>query len=53
MKAPKNPSTQPRLFQVIDMEDLIPPHHILRQINEAVDFSVIHDWVAPLYTEKT
>ncbi|ANB59870.1 transposase [Anoxybacteroides amylolyticum] len=53
MKAPKNPSTQPRLFQVIDMEDLVPPHHILRQINEAVDFSVIHDWVAPLYTEKT
>ncbi|OKO94804.1 Mobile element protein [Geobacillus proteiniphilus] len=27
--------------------------HILRQINEAVDFSVIHDWVAPLYTDKT
>lgn len=53
MKAPKNPSTQPRLFQVIDMEELVPPHHILRQINEAVDFSVIHDWVAPLYTEKT
>jgi len=53
MKAPKNPSTQPRLFQVIDMEDLVPAHHILRQINEAVDFSVIHDWVAPLYTEKT
>lgn len=53
MKAPKNPSTQPRLFQVIDMEELVPPHHILRQINEAVDVSVIHDWVAPLYTEKT
>ncbi len=52
MKAPKNPSTQPRLFQVIDMEELVPPHHILRQINEAVDVSVIHDWVAPLYTEK-
>ncbi|KAF0993805.1 hypothetical protein BJQ97_00430 [Geobacillus sp. TFV-3] len=53
MKAPKTPSTQPRLFQVIDMEDLVPPHHILRQINEAVDVSVIHDWAAPLYTEKT
>lgn len=53
MKSPKNPSTQPRLFQVIDTEDLIPPHHILRQINETVDFSAIHDWVAPLYTEKT
>ncbi|MGG3894616.1 IS5-like element ISGka1 family transposase [Geobacillus stearothermophilus] len=53
MKAPKNPSTQPRLFQVIDMEELVPPHHILRQINETVDFSIIHDWVAPLYTEKT
>lgn len=38
MKAPKNPSTQPRLFQVIDMEELVPPHHILRQINKAVDF---------------
>ncbi|KJE26829.1 transposase IS4 family protein [Geobacillus kaustophilus] len=52
-KAPSPPSTQPRLFQVIDMEELVPPHHILRQINEAVDFPVIHDWVTPLYTEKT
>ncbi|KPC99289.1 hypothetical protein LR69_02418 [Geobacillus sp. BCO2] len=47
MKTPKNPSTQPRLFQAIDMEELVPPHHILRQINEAVDVSVIHDWAAP------
>ena len=53
LKARKISSTQPRLFQVIDMEELVPQNHILCQINEAVDFSVIHDWVAPLYTDKT
>ncbi|MEB3750722.1 hypothetical protein EP10_001563 [Geobacillus icigianus] len=53
MKAPKHPSTQPRLFPVIDMEERVPPHHLLRQTNEAVDVSVIHDGVVPLYTEKT
>ena len=25
----------------------------LHQLNEALDFSIIHDWVAPLYTERT
>ncbi|WP_054949221.1 IS5 family transposase [Numidum massiliense] len=53
LKAQKSSATQPQLFQFIDMEALIPKSHILRQLNEAIDFSCVYDWVAPLYTERS
>ena len=46
-------SHQPKLFQHIDMEALVPQNHILRQIDRVLDFSAIHEWVAPLYSERT
>ncbi|MBT9260259.1 MAG: hypothetical protein KM310_11010 [Clostridiales bacterium] len=35
------------------MEALVPQNHILRQIDRVLDFSAIHEWVAPLYSERT
>lgn len=53
MKACKSSAIQPQMFQFVDMDELVPKKHILRQLNEALDFSIVHDWVAPLYTERT
>lgn len=53
MKAYKSSAIQPQMFQFADMDELVPKKHILRQLNEALDFSIVHDWVAPLYTERT
>lgn len=52
MKASKQHGMQPQLFQMIDMEELVPQKHILRQLNEVIDFSHVHDWVAPLYADR-
>ncbi|MBE3551050.1 MAG: hypothetical protein IMX03_07495 [Brockia lithotrophica] len=35
------------------MEALVPQNHILRQIDRVLDFSTIHEWVAPLDSERT
>ncbi|QKY70858.1 hypothetical protein [Lentibacillus sp. CBA3610] len=43
---------QPSMFQYIDMEDLVPGNHILRRVKDVIDFSAVHDWVKPLYSEK-
>ena len=53
MKACNPSAIQPQMFQFVDMDELVPKKHILRQLNEALDFSIVHDWVAPLYTERT
>lgn len=53
MKAPRSSAVQTKMFQFIDMEELLPKRHILRQLNAAIDFSCVHEWVAPLYTERT
>ncbi|MBG9794585.1 hypothetical protein ABD76_19640, partial [Paenibacillus dendritiformis] len=53
MKAYKSSAVQPQMFQFVDMDELVPKKHILRQINEALDLSIVYDWVAPLYTERT
>ena len=50
MKAPTLRPTQPQLFQVVDMDALVPPHHILRQLQTAIDFSRVREWVDPLYS---
>lgn len=34
------------------MELLVPPHHILRQLRSAMDFSRVREWVDPLYSQK-
>ncbi|QKY71252.1 transposase [Lentibacillus amyloliquefaciens] len=53
MHSPKQNHVQPSMFQYIDMEDLVPEHHILRRVKDVIDFSAVHDWVKPLYSEKT
>ncbi|PTX46025.1 transposase, partial [Melghirimyces profundicolus] len=30
-----------------------PQKHILRKLKDVIDFSQVHEWVAPLYSEKT
>mgnify|MGYP000896846201 CR=1 FL=1 len=35
------------------MEDLVPKDHILRKIEEAIDFSFIYDLVKDKYSEDT
>lgn len=53
MKAKKSVTVQPKLFQFIDMESLVPKKHVLRQLDRVIDLSKIHDRVASLYTERT
>ncbi|QKY69705.1 hypothetical protein [Lentibacillus sp. CBA3610] len=53
MHSPKQNHIQPSMFQYIDMEDLVPGNHILRRVKDVIDFSAVHDWVKPLYSEKT
>lgn len=52
MRAPKRSGVQPQLFQVIDMDALVPERHILRRLDEAIDWSMIYPRVAPLYDEQ-
>ena len=40
---------QQRMDLVI-LEQLVPENHLLRKIDEAVDFSFIHELCAPLYS---
>jgi Transposase and inactivated derivatives len=51
MRAPKRSGVQPQLFQIIDMDALVPERHILRRLDEVIDWSVIHPWISPLYSE--
>ncbi|WP_324718264.1 hypothetical protein U7230_08110 [Carboxydochorda subterranea] len=37
------------LFQMVSLEELVPPHYILRRIDAAVDFSFIRQQVADKY----
>ncbi|MBQ6855758.1 MAG: transposase, partial [Lachnospiraceae bacterium] len=37
------------VFEIVDTESLVPAEHMLRKIDEAVDFSKIYDMVEPLY----
>lgn len=52
MRARKREIVQPRMFQVVNMETLVPQHHILRKLNRAIAYDKIHDWVSGLYTES-
>ena len=37
------------IFEIVDTESLVPEGHLLRKIDEAVDFNKIYDIVEPLY----
>ena len=37
------------VFEIVDTESLVPPKHLLRKIDAAVDFTRIYDMVEPLY----
>lgn len=42
--------SQPALFQMVDIESLVPQGHRLRQIDAALDLSFVHDALAEFYT---
>ncbi|AXF56842.1 transposase [Salicibibacter kimchii] len=52
MQSPKQNYVQTRLFQSVDMEDIVPDHHILRKLKDVMDFSHVHEWVKPLYAQR-
>ena len=35
------------VFEIVDTESLVPPEHLLRKIDAAVDFTRIYDMVEP------
>jgi len=42
--------SEPALFQMVDMESLVPEGHRLRQINAALDLSFVREALAECYT---
>jgi transposase len=47
----KKPEAQQQELEMVSVESLVPSGHLLRKIDEAVDFSFIHDRVKHLYCE--
>jgi transposase len=43
---------QPELFSQIDYEQLIPPGHLLRRVDRALDLSFLRERTAPLYASE-
>ena len=50
---PLKDKPQEELFPFVEMEKLIPEHHILRLIDRYVDFSFIDELVDHTYSETT
>jgi transposase len=44
--------SQPALFQMVDIEGLVPATHRLRKIDAVLDLSFVHEAVADCYSEK-
>lgn len=40
------------IVELVDTESLVPSEHLLRKIDEAVDFDQLYDLVEPLYSEE-
>ena len=40
------------VIEMVDTESLVPPGHLLRQVDAAVDFEKIYKIVEPLYSEE-
>jgi IS5 family transposase len=45
-------SSKPALFQMVDMESLVPSDHVLRKVDAVLDLSFVPDAVAPYYSAK-
>jgi transposase len=45
----KKPTPQQTVLEMVTLESLVPPDHLLRKIDAVIDFSFIHDRVAGLY----
>ena len=45
-------SSKPALFQMVDMESLVPSDHMLRKIDAVLDLSFVPDAVAECYSAK-
>jgi transposase len=45
----KSPSAEQTALEMVTLEGLVPKDHLLRRIDAVVDFSFIHDLVAPYY----
>ena len=41
------------VIEIVDTESLVPKGHLLRKIDEAVDFNRLYEMVEPLYSEDT
>ena len=40
------------VIEMVDTESLVPPGHLLRQVDAAVDFEKMYKIVEPLYSEE-
>ena len=38
-------------IEIIGIDSLVPQEHLLRKVNEAVDFNRLYEMVEPLYSE--
>jgi transposase len=45
----RDPSPEQTALEMVTLESLVPPDHLLRQIDASIDFSFIHVRVKPLY----
>ena len=45
----KSPSPEQTALEIVTLDALVPKDHLLRRIEAVIDFSFIHDLVAPLY----
>jgi transposase len=44
--------SEPSLFQMVDLESLVPPDHRLRKIDAVLDLSFVHEAVAECYSRS-
>lgn len=44
---------EPMLFQMVDLEALVPPDHWLRRLDAVLDLSFVHEAVAECYSAET
>ncbi|MEC1102189.1 IS5/IS1182 family transposase, partial [Bacillus paralicheniformis] len=48
----KHSKDQREQLEVFALSELVPEDHLVRKIEEAMDFSFIYEKVAPLYSSK-
>lgn len=45
----KRPGPEQTAIEMVTLDQLVPPDHLLRKIDRVIDFSFIHELTAPLY----